>query len=172
MMRYYFKDRERLLDALVEERFARFISYVWDAVQPDADPAQSIRGIVDRLLEGIEKMPWIPSIWLREILNEDGLLRERILRRLPYDKAHNVSRAIAAGQARKSLNSGLDPLLMLSSAIGLVMLHAASVKVWARAFQREPLARQAMRRHITSLLLDGLRHNETKKSAKSRNKKL
>jgi AcrR family transcriptional regulator len=171
MLHYYFKDREHLLDALVEERFSRFISYVWDSVQPDDDPVQSIRGIVDRLLEGIEKMPWIPSIWLREILIEDGLLRERILRRLPYDKAQGIAKAIVAGQTQKFLNFELDPLLTVSSALGLVMLHAASVKVWARAFQREPLTRQAMQRHITSLLLDGLRHNETEKSAKSRDKK-
>jgi AcrR family transcriptional regulator len=171
MMHYYFKDREQLLDALVDERFSRFISYVWDSVQPDADPSQSIRGIVDRLLEGIEKMPWIPSIWLREILIEDGLLRERILRRLPYDKARGIAKAIAAGQARKSVNSGVDPLLTVASALGLVMLHTAGVKVWARAFHREPVARQAMQQHITSLLINGLRHNETKQSAKSRSKK-
>jgi hypothetical protein len=152
----------------VEERFSRFIFDVWDPVQPNADPVQSIRGIVERSLQAIERMPWIPSIWLREILQEDGLIRERILRRLPYDKARSVSRAIAAGQKERALNSGLDPLLMLSSAIGLVMLHAASMKAWARGFHRKPLARQAMQRHITALLLDGLRHNETGRSARSR----
>jgi hypothetical protein len=32
------------------------------------------------------------------------------------------------------------------------------MKTWAKAFQREPLARRALQRHITGLLLDGLCH--------------
>jgi AcrR family transcriptional regulator len=171
MLHYYFKDREQLLDAVVEERISQFILYVWEPVEPEGDAADSIRGIVDRLLEAIENMPWIPSIWLREILNEDGLLRERVLRRLPYEKVRSVAKAIAAGQARRNLNSKLDPLLTIASTVSLVMLHTASIKTWATVFQREPLTKPAMKRHITALVLDGLRHNDTGKSAKSRTKK-
>ncbi len=54
-------------------------------------------------------MPWIPSTWMREILNEGGLLRNRVLCRLPFEKVRIVAEAIARGQSRQGLNPELDP---------------------------------------------------------------
>ena len=34
MLHYYFKDRDQLLDAVVDERLLRVVSKVWDPVQP------------------------------------------------------------------------------------------------------------------------------------------
>ncbi len=163
MLHYYFKDRDQLLDAVVEERLLRLVSHVWDPVQPNADAADTIRGIVERLLEGIEKMPWVPSTWMREILNEGGLLRERMLHRLPYDKVQTLARAIARGQAHNSFNPELDPLLTVFSTLGMVMLLMATSKLWAETFHRKPRTRRAVQRHITGLLLDGLCHRPTAK---------
>jgi TetR/AcrR family transcriptional regulator len=158
MVHYYFRDREQLLDALVDERLFPFISYVWKPVEPSGDPAEMIRGVVSRLLRGIERAPWIPSIWMREILNEGGLLRAKVMGRLPFDKVRLVAEAIGQGQAEQILNPELNPLLTVFSSIGLVMLHMATARVWADIFRRRPLGRSALRRHITGLLLDGLRH--------------
>lgn len=159
MLHYYFKDREQLLDAVVEERLCPLLAYVWGPVEEGIDPAELIRGIVRRILERIEQMPWVPSTWMREILNEGGLLKGRMLRRLPYDKLRIVGEAIARGQTGRSLNADIDPFMVVFSALGLVMLHAATMKVWAEVFKREPQSREVMARHITGLLLDGLCHN-------------
>jgi TetR/AcrR family transcriptional regulator len=116
---------------------------------------------VERLLCGIELAPWIPSIWMREILNEGGLLRAKVMGRLPFDKIRLVAEAIGQGQDDRSVNPDLNPLLTVFSAIGLVMLHMATATVWADIFHRKPLSRKALHRHITGLLLDGLRHPPT-----------
>lgn len=158
MLHYYFKDREELLDCVVEERLCPLLAHVWGPVEAGVDPAELIRGIVQRLLEGIERMPWVPSTWMREILNEGGLLRERIIRRLPFEKLRIVGEAIAKGQASERLNPEIDPLLVVFSTLGLVMLHMSTVKVWGEIFKREPLSRETMSRHITGLLLNGLCH--------------
>jgi TetR/AcrR family transcriptional regulator len=157
MVHYYFKDREQLLDAVVEEKLCPFIAHVWDPVQPGGGPAELIRGIVGRLLTGIERAPWVPSAWMREILNEGGLLRGRVLRRIPIDKVRVVGEAIRQGQAAETANPDIDPLLMVFSTFGLVMLHMATVEVWAEIFQRKPLSGEVIGRHINGLLLDGLR---------------
>ena len=81
-----------------------FITYVWDPVQPGDDPAQLIRGVVKRLLEKIESAPWVPSTWMREILNEAGLLRGRMMRRLPLEKVRIVGQTIARAQASGAAN--------------------------------------------------------------------
>ncbi len=157
MVHYYFRDREHLMDTVVEERLVPFITSVWEPVKPGDDPIETLRGVVQRLLTGIERAPWVPSTWVREILNEGGLLRTKALRRIPRDKVQLVAEAIHRGQAARALNPDINPLLVVFSALGLVMLHMATIKVWSEIFQRPPLSHEAMRCHITALLLDGLR---------------
>ena len=170
MLHYYFKDREELLDAVVEERIARVITHVWDPVEAGGNEADLVGGIVERLLEGIERMPWIPSTWMREILNEGGLLRSRVLRCLPFEKVRILAQAIAVGQAQQKLNPDLDPLLTVFSTLGLVMLHMATMNFWSDTFHRKPLRRDAIRRHITGLLLHGLEPDDRHKWKASSNR--
>jgi AcrR family transcriptional regulator len=158
MMHYYFDDREQLLDAVVEERLVPVLTHVWRPVQHGNTPTDILTGVVERLLEGIEREPWLPSTWMREILNEKGLLRQRVLSRLPVDKVRIVGEAIRVGQAQHILNEKLEPMLMVFSALGLVMVHMATIKVWAEVFHRPPLSIDSVRCHITALLLNGLHH--------------
>lgn len=158
MLHYYFEDRERLLDAVAQERMAPVIAHVWEPVTPDATPAELVRGIVERLFEGIDRMPWIPSTWIREVLNEGGLLRDRVLRHVPFDKVRAFVDAIARHQRRRQLNPEVDPGLTVFSILALVMLHAATSRFWADTFRRGRPSREALQRHITNLLLDGLCH--------------
>jgi len=171
MLHYYFNDRDQLLDAVVDERLVRVISRVWEPVQSGDDAAETVRGIVARLLDGIEQMPWIPSTWMREVLNEGGLLREKILRRLPFEKVQSVAVAVAQGQSKNGYNPDLDPTLFIFSMLGLVMLHMATLSFWAGIFHRKPPNKAAVQRHITGLLLDGLCHPPAAKPAKASGKK-
>ncbi|HEX4065063.1 MAG TPA: TetR/AcrR family transcriptional regulator [Acidobacteriaceae bacterium] len=157
MLHYYFTDRDALIDAVVDERLATLITSVWDPVQPGAAAEVTVGGIVDRLLIGIELNPWVPSTWMREVLNDGGLLRSRVVRRLPFERVRLVSEAIARGQKAGTVNPEVDPVLMVFSTIGLVMLHMATMRFFAETFNREVPKREAIRRHITGLLLHGLK---------------
>jgi|SRR5579859_8055320 len=156
MLHYYFKEREQLLDAVVDERLGPLITSVWAPVLVGHGPEQLIAGIVERLLAGIEKMPWVPSTWMREVLNEGGLLRNRVLRHLPFEKVKILSQSVAKQQATGEINPDLDSGLIVFSLIGLVMLHMATIHFWAEVFQRNIPSREALQRHITGLLLNGL----------------
>jgi len=157
MLHYYFEDRGRLLDAVVHERMAPVIEHVWNPVTADAPPTVLIRGIVERLLDGIERMPWIPSTWIREVLNEGGALRTRVLECVPFDKVRIVSEAIRRQQRARRFNRDVDPVLIIFSILGLVMVHCATARFWAETFHQKPPDRTGLQRHIASLLLDGLR---------------
>jgi len=171
MVHYYFIDRGQLLDAVVEERIAPLIASVWGPVNASDAPAEIIRGVVERMLGGIEKMPWIPSTWMREVLNEGGLLRSRVFRHLPFDKLKLLGKSVARGQASKGINPDLDPGLIVFSTIGLVMLHVATVRFWAEIFESRPPGIEALRLHITGLLLNGLHPEATARSVRrTRNK--
>jgi AcrR family transcriptional regulator len=164
MVHYYFKDRNQLCDAVVNERLLRIASYVWDAVEPDADPAETIRGIIERLFDRIEVMPWIPSLWIREILHEGGLLREGMLSRVPFKGAQKLAGAIAKGQINGSLNPEVEPLLVITSTLGMVMLNIAATRILAQALHRKPPDMRAVQRHITGLLLHGVCHKPPSRS--------
>ncbi len=160
MMHYYFKDRDHLLDCVVEEKIAPMIASVWSPVGPDAAPEEMLRGVVARLVAGIERMPWIPSTWMREVLNEGGLLRSRVLRKLPFDKVRVVSEAVARAQANGEFQADLDPVLIVFSMLGLVMMHLATAPFFAEVFHRKEPDPQAIGRHITALLQHGLKRSE------------
>lgn len=156
MLHYYFKDRDQLLDAVVTERLSPLIAGVWSPVAAGADPVEIIRGVVERMLAGIEKMPWVPSTWMREVLNEGGLLRTRVLRYLPFEKIGILSQSVAKAQAAGAANAEIDPGLIVFSVIGLVMMHMATIKFWTEIFGHKAPDRAALSRHITGLLLHGL----------------
>lgn len=156
MLHYYFRDRDQLLDAVVKERLAPLIAGVWGPVTECAVPAEIVEGVVERMLAGIEKMPWVPSTWMREVLNEGGLLRGRVLRYLPFDKIGILSRSVARAQAAGAANTEIDPGLIVFSVIGLVMMHMATIKLWAEIFGRKAPDRAALSRHIAGLLIHGL----------------
>jgi TetR/AcrR family transcriptional regulator len=157
MVHYYFTDREQLLDAVVEERLAPLAASVWTPIRPEEDAGEMVRGFVRRLLAGIETMPWIPAIWVREVLIEDGQLRKRMLRRLPREKIRVFCDAIARGQNASALNSDIDPLLLVFSILGLVMMHSVTYRLLGEAFHQKPKNRKALERHLTALMLHGLR---------------
>jgi AcrR family transcriptional regulator len=157
MMHYYFRDREHLLDCVVEEKIAPLIASVWGPVSPGAAPEETIRGIVQRMVAGIDRLPWIPSTWMREVLNEGGLLRSRVLQNLPFAKVRMLSAAVARGQRKGEIQPELDPVLVVFSTLGLVMMHLATAPFFAGVFHRRQPRPQEIGRHITALLLGGLK---------------
>jgi AcrR family transcriptional regulator len=156
MVHYHFRDREKLIDAVVEERLVPIITYVWDPVQHGDTPAQIVSGVVQRLLEQIQQAPWVPSTWMREILNEDGLLRGRMQRRLPIEKVRILGQSIALGQASGTVNTALNPLLMVFSMLGLVMVHMSTLQAMAEILRQPTPNLEQMENHIVGLLLHGL----------------
>lgn len=161
MLHYYFTNRDALLDAVVDERLAVLLALVWDPVQPGTAADKMLQGVVERLLMGIERNPWVPSTWMREILNDDGLLRTRVVRRLPFVKIRLLGEAMARGQKDGSIHAEIDPVLIVFSAIGLVMLHMATLKFFAETFHRPVPDQDAICRHITGLLLHGLKRRRS-----------
>jgi AcrR family transcriptional regulator len=173
MVHYYFHGRDELLDAAVQERMLPLITAVWDPIRTgEDDPAEMVRGFVERLLQGIKQMPWIPSMWIREVLNEGGLLRSRVLRYIPRERVRSFCEAVARGQTSQALNPNVDPLLLVFSSLGLVMVHCATLKFVGEIFQRGALTSEVLQRHITALLLDGLRPriDSRKSTRQTRNK--
>jgi TetR/AcrR family transcriptional regulator len=153
MVHYYFKNREQLLDAVVEERLQPFISAVWDPVTENGDdPLTMLRGVVHRIIEAADQMPCVPSLWVQEVLSESGMLRERVLKRLPVGSLAHLSACLSTAQHQGSINPDIDPGLIVLSVLGLTMMPLAAAKIWSRLPHGGALNKNTLARHVTALL--------------------
>ncbi|WP_211441320.1 TetR/AcrR family transcriptional regulator [Collimonas humicola] len=162
MVHYYFKNRDQLIEAVVDERISLFIHSIWDPISGEQPPEQMIMGIVDRMISTTEKMPWMPALWVREVLSDGGQLRERMVRRVPLAKLALFADSIARSQQAGQLNPQLQPDLIFVSVIGLTMLPLAMART-LKDKPSLPIARKValmdkavLVRHIKALLLHGL----------------
>jgi len=157
MVHYYFKNREQLLDAVVDERIARVVAVIWAPIeQQTADPITVVPVLVARVMECVESMPWLPSLWLREILNEGGQLRARVIARIPTSDVQRFAREMATAQARLQINPDVEPRLVYVSIFGLTMLLLATTSIRTRLLHTTDLDHDALARHVTALLTQGL----------------
>ncbi len=162
MIHYWFDTREQLLDALVEERIAPAFNYIWDQGEMTADaPIALIEGILRRLFEVTARAPWLPSLWLREVINEGGLLREYVLPRIPVQHVANLREAVARGSRTGMLNADIEPSLMFISILALVMLPQATGKFWQLVNPTQVLDRAMLERHVGALLMHGIEGHGT-----------
>jgi len=152
MVHYYFSNRDRLLDAVAEERLRKIVTSVWAPVVETEQVVPMLRGLVRRILEATEANPWLPSLWLREVVSEGGQLRDRLLRILPFEYVRHLIGAVAAAQRRGEVSPRLEPRLVLLSVIGLTFLPLATMRMWRALPILQGVEREDIARHAEALL--------------------
>ncbi len=167
MLHYYFKTRERLLDVVVEERFGRFIAAVSEGISQGADdPLAMVQDLVRRIIRLADELPWLPSLWIKEIASDGGQLRERLIKRLPEGIQRRFGECIAGAQKRGVVNPELQPYLLFVSVIGLSLFPLAVAKIWKRFPTLGQLGNEDVISHATSLLTYGLAGHGAKRGKK------
>lgn len=171
MLHYYFKSRDQLIDAVVLERIVPVIGFVWAPVPLEgvgagapSDPAAAARGfiteVVGRVVQSATEKPWLPSLWMHEVVNEGGQLRDRVLRHLPSDRLQAFAGLIAECQRRGAITPGVEPRLVFLSILGLTLLPLATSNLWRRIWQDDPVAQsidnEAIAAHAIAMLTGGL----------------
>ena len=180
MLHYYFKSRDQLIDAVVLERVVPVIGYVWAPVRlaseadpdtaigpdtaPDIDPATAARGylteIVNRIVQSATQRPWLPALWMHEVVNEGGQLRERVLPHLPTDRLAAFAGMIGQAQHQGAITPGVEPRLVFLSILGLTLLPLATSNLWRRIWQGDAQAQaidtEAIAAHAIAMLTGGL----------------
>lgn len=157
MVHYYFLGRQQLIDAVVDERIAHFIRFVFDApLDPTGSVGATVAAIAARIFEAARQMPWMPPIWIREIAAGGGLLRERALCHVPAAEIAKFVERIAAEQRRRSFAKGIEPRLVFVSMIGLTMFPIATQPAWRALPGADTITLDALERHAIALLTAGL----------------
>jgi len=157
MLHYYFGNRERLLDALMDERVAPLIARVGAELDAsDGEPVALARAFVGTIIGVLAENPWLPPLWVREVLSEGGLLRERLLKRGAAQLAPRLAGLLAEGQRRGLLNPSLDPRLTVVSMIGLTIFPLAAQPIWRRLLDADDIGIETLIAHTQALVTSGI----------------
>jgi AcrR family transcriptional regulator len=153
MVHYYFSNRDRLLDAVAQERLREIVTGVWSPVVETSEVVPMLRGLVQRILRATELNPWLPSLWLREVVSEGGQLRERLMRILPFEYVRHLIGTVASAQRRGEVSPRLEPRLVLLSVLGLTFLPLATIRLWQVLPVLQGVDREDIARHAEALLV-------------------
>jgi AcrR family transcriptional regulator len=157
MLHYYFGSREQLLDALMDERIVPLIARVGTQLGSSAgEPRELARAFVSTIITVLSENPWLPPLWLREVLSEGGALRERLLQRGASKIAPLLAAHFATAQRNGLLNPALDPRLTVVSLIGLTIFPLAAQPIWRRLFDADDVGIETLIAHTQALIEGGL----------------
>jgi len=157
MVHYYFKTRDHLIDVLIDERFVPLraaMSGFFEA-HPD-DPVTALTLLTERFVELGERYPWFAPLWVREVITEGGLLRQRMHERFGQSHQATAQAAIARWQREGRLNAALEPALLFQSLLGLALLPLATSHVWRNDPARRALGPREIARHAVALMTQGV----------------
>jgi AcrR family transcriptional regulator len=157
MLHYYFGDKARFTQALIEERLLPAAAPLREHLeQAGDDPRALVEAFARGVGEIVARNPWLPPLWVREVLCEGGSLRELMFSQIVPNLPQMLAQRFAAAQARGQLHPGLDPRLLVVSLVGLTMFPAAGAPIWRRAFGAEGLGADVLLNHTLALLEHGV----------------
>ncbi|WP_286978266.1 TetR/AcrR family transcriptional regulator [Pseudomonas sp.] len=157
LFNYYFGKKSALVSAVAEELLLpKLIEIAKRIEQADQKPDELASVFVREVSAMVISNPWVPPLWVREILCEGGLLREYISGRMAPILPRLLAERFAHAQQHGTLNPSLDPRLLVVSLIGLTLLPFAAGPIWRNVFDNPPISHEQLVNHTLSLLQHGM----------------
>jgi AcrR family transcriptional regulator len=157
MVHYYFNTRDQLIDVLIDERFMPLrdaLGGVFDA-HPD-DPVAALTELALRFIRLGDEHPWFPPLWVREVISEGGLLRQRMHERFGHAQQQATLRNIEHWQKEGKLNPALEPSLVFVSLLGLTVLPLATTQMWRGDPAHGKIGAEQIARHAVAMITHGV----------------
>jgi TetR/AcrR family transcriptional regulator len=157
LVNYYFGSKELLLDAFIAERVTPIVGTLRESLLAAGDDPRALLAAFVRGIHGVvERYPWWPALWVREVLNEKGVLRDMIQKIIAPQVTQLLARALVDAQKRGAISADLDPRLLVVSLVGLTMFPLAAENIWRRIFPAGDLSHDVLLRHTLALIDHGL----------------
>ena len=167
MLHYYFGNKRQMTLAVIEERLLPAVAplrgKIENAERHASGTGPRVRG---RCRCHDRGAPWLPSLWVREVLCEGGALRDTLFKQVIPQLPQVMAQRFAAAQAQGMLAEDIDPRLLVVSLVGLTLFPAAGAPIWRQAFDAQDLNAEALRRHALALLDHGVAARRTQNGRK------
>jgi len=157
MVHYYFKTRDHLIDVLIDERFMPLREALGDIFEQHRDdPVAALTAVARRFVEIGLRYPWFAPLWVRDVISEGGVLRQRMYERFGRENQEKAHAAIVRWQREGRLNAALEPSLLFQSLMGLTLLPLAAGPMWRFDPQKHRVAAEDIARHAVALITQGV----------------
>ena len=157
LVHYYFDDKPRLVQAVAEERLLPAMAELRAVTgSAEGDAGELLRGFVAGIHALVARHPWLPAIWIREIVTEGGALRELMLAQVAPVIPAMIAARLAQAQAAGRLNGELDPRLLVVSLVGLTLFPLAAQSLWRQFLDAGDVSDARLQSHTLALLARGL----------------
>jgi TetR/AcrR family transcriptional regulator len=122
MIHHYFKTKEQLFEAILEAANRSCLEAIDAAIKPDASPREALLSFVEVLLHAFQKRPTMPSLFLLESIQNQGIHYNKVKATSLYTKLEPIlARGIAEGYFRR-----LDPWYVAVNILGLCNYYYAA----------------------------------------------
>jgi TetR/AcrR family transcriptional regulator len=151
---YYFKDKETLYGAVLDDAFSGMRARVFEALDSDLPPQQKLTAYVGTYFDFIAANQTYPQLMQREMMRAregkstqiDRLVKvyfQPIYRRL----GEVLAQGIAQGEFRQ-----VDPVHFIPSMLAVIVFYFSSARVMQRIVHFNPLAPSRIAEHRVAVL--------------------
>lgn len=157
LVNYYFGSKDQLLASFIDERAKPVIAALRENLLAAGNDPQALVGAFVRGIHAVvDRYPWWPALWVREVLAERGALRDLLMQQISPQIAQLLAKTLAGAKQRGALTADIDPRLLVVSLIGLTMFPLAAESIWRGVFAADDIDRAALLRHTLALLDRGV----------------
>ena len=154
---YYFGDKPGLLAAVIEHRVAPAAAHVIGALRGDAPAIERLQRFVGDYTAVAARNPWLPQLIVREVLNDEGVLRDTFIQRFGGGLGGALRGTIAQAQAEGALRRDLatEHLAMSLMSLCVFPFIATPLVRGVLGVQVDEASAPALAAHHWSLFLAG-----------------
>src|SRR5690606_29495377 len=127
LVNYYFGSKEQLLEAVVTERLMPLFAGLSAGIDAVGDePRELIAAFVRGMHAAVARHPWLPALWVREILTDGGALRALMFEHIAPQITRRLAERFDSARERGALPRSIDPRLLVVSLVGMTFFPLAA----------------------------------------------
>jgi AcrR family transcriptional regulator len=161
MLYYYFGSKENLYVAVLERAYGAMRQSERELNLLDLDPLDAIRRLVEFKFDYYDEHPRLIRLLAGENMQDASFLKHsRQLREMHGSLATTLKAVLAAGQKKRLVKSGIDPLQLYISIAAVSYFYFANRATLSAAFGRDLTTASEVkerRAHAVEVMLDYVR---------------